>query len=378
MPKSLHLTHTNIESDSRILKEMTGLAKAGYEVVGIGIALHDGSRKSALPLRADVSIVRLQCRSLTVLPRLLRHVASFCEMIIKIVPRAVRERADVIHCHDTPALLLGMVVKTFTQARLIYDAHELESDRNGLTRFQSCLTLLVERIIWRFVDALIVVSPSIEAWYQQNIGRKRAVVILNSPVFCKKVRYESDYLRLFFSIPSDRTIFIYVGILGPGRGIDLITSAFSDPSITSHVVFLGYGSLAGKIKQLAAIHANIHFHEPVPHSDVVSIVRSANFGLCMIEEASLSDYFCLPNKLFEYCFAGVPVLASNFPDISRILLEYGIGECCNHDLHKFMLAIKRLDVGDKYFHFQDLSPLSWQAQEGKLLDLYKQLLLTKI
>ena len=46
--------------------------------------------------------------------------------------------------------------------------------------------------------------------------------------------------------------------------------------------------------------------------------------MCLIQNVSLSDYYCLPNKLFEYCFAEIPVLASNFPDISQTVEKYDL------------------------------------------------------
>jgi hypothetical protein len=70
------------------------------------------------------------------------------------------------------------------------------------------------------------------------------------------------------------------------------------------VVFLGYGELSQDLKRLAAEHPNIHVHDAVPHSQVVPIAQSADFGLCLVQDVSLSDYYCLPNKLFEYYFAG--------------------------------------------------------------------------
>jgi len=373
MLKCLHLTHTDIESDSRILKEMGALASAGYEVCGIGVVLDEGSKKSTVLFKAEISAIRLRSRKMTFLPRTLRHVALLCELAAVMLPRAIRQRPDLIHCHDTLVLPLGVIVKLFTRARLVYDAHELESDRNGLTRVQSWLTQRAERLLWRFVDALIVVSPSIDAWYQDKIGPKTSVIILNSPLISNEKLRDSDYLRRKFSIPPDQKIFIYVGILGPGRGIDLVTQAFIHPAMTSHLVFLGYGDWADELKRLSADHPNIHVHDPVPHSDVVNIVKSADFGLCLVQNVSLSDYYCLPNKLFEYCFAGVPVLASDFPDIRVVLETYGVGKCCGLDSDSIRAAVQGLATGSKNFHFADLKPLSWQAQEQKLLDLYLSL-----
>ena len=374
MNKSLHLTHTDIESDSRILKEMGVLAEAGYGISGLGIKIEEGAARSAIPFSANIDTIRLRSRQFTFLPRTLRHVFSLCELVIKMLPRAVRLRPDVVHCHDTLVLPLGVIVKLLTRAKLVYDAHELESDRNGLTRLQGRLTLWVERLLWRFVDALIVVSPSIQSWYLDKIGPKPSAVILNSPLYQEGSAADEAYLREKYNIPPDRLIFIYVGILGEGRGLELVTQAFVHPEIKSHVVFLGYGELSNHLQQLAKKHRTLHVHEAVPHSQVVPIVKSANFGLCLIQNVSLSDYYCLPNKLFEYCFAGVPVLASDFPDIKALVYEYGVGECCDLQPDAVRNAIKRIENQSASFVFKDLNPLTWQAQEKKLLELYRQVL----
>ncbi len=372
--KTLHLTHTDIEFDSRILKEMGALVTAGYTASGIGVVLDEGAQKTAVSFNADITAISLRSRKLTFLPRTLRHVVTLFELVGKMLPRAARERPDVIHCHDTLVLPLGCIVKWLTGAKLVYDAHELESDRNGLTRLQGALTLRVEKLLWRFVDALIVVSPSISRWYRDNIGSKPSTVILNSPLFHEGQHQDEDYLRKKFAIPAESKVFIYVGILGHGRGIDLLTEAFKDPHVSSHVVFLGYGELSEELKRLAAEHPNVHVHDAVPHSRVVPIAQSADFGLCLVQDVSLSDYYCLPNKLFEYCFAGVPVLASDFPDIRAVLSEYGIGESCKLQPDEIRDAILRLERSQSTFQFANLAPLSWQVQEKKLVALYQQCL----
>ncbi len=372
--KILHLTHTDIESDSRILKEIEALATSGYAVSGLGVAISDGSQRSSIEFDANIRAIQLRSRQLSFLPRTLRHVLSLCELMVKMLPLAIRQKPDLVHCHDTLALPLGVFIKLFTRAKLVYDAHELESDRNGLTKLQSKLTLWVEKLFWPFVDRLIVVSPSIQVWYRENIGIKTSSVILNSPLYVKDDSISYDYLRGKFSIPLDRPIFIYVGILGKGRGLDLIAQAFSHPDVTAHVVFLGYGELLDQLQLIAVMHSNFHLHEAVPHAQVVPIVKSADFGLCLVENVSLSDYYCLPNKLFEYCFAGVPVLASDFPDIRTVLEEYDVGECCDLQVDAVRRAINRLGYESSSFHFKDLAPLTWQAQVNKLLSLYSQVL----
>ena len=376
--KVLHVTHTDIRSDSRILKEMESLADAGYELHGIGVVHDEGAKHSVTSFEADIAVVNLLVRKLTILPVTFRHALTTLELAIKILPKILRRQPDVIHCHDTLALPLGVIAKLLTKCKLVYDAHELESNRNGLTKLQGRLTAFAERQAWRYVDALIVVSPSIQKWYDEHIGPKRSEIILNSPVFDNETASDNDYLRNKFSVPSDTKIFIYVGILGAGRGIELITEAFLHPDTSSHLVFLGYGELSAKLGELAIEHSNIHVHEAVAHAEVVSIVQSADYGLCLVQNVSLSDYYCLPNKLFEYCFAGIPVLASNFPDIETILLEYNLGQVCDVDANEIRLSIQDLECSRETHEFRDLMPLSWQSQEQKLTDLYRKNLLTRV
>jgi glycosyltransferase involved in cell wall biosynthesis len=374
MADALHLTHTDIRTDSRILKELRSLSDAGLSVRGIGVVLEEGSKASEIDFGAEVTQITLRSRGFRLLPQTLRHVCSLFELTMKMLSRSLRPKSKIVHCHDTLVLPLGVVVKILTGAKLIYDAHELESDRNGITAAQSRLTLFVERILWRFIDGFIAVSPSIEKWYHGNFGSKRSVVILNSPLFSGEHSVQSDYLRQTFSIPEDSRIFIYVGILGRGRGLELISEVFAQPGINAHVIFLGFGEMTEELKGKAALTGNIHLHEAVPHARVVPLLRSADYGLCLVENVSLSDYYCLPNKLFEYCFAGLPVLASDFPDIRAVVEEYDLGVCFDADSTGLTKVVKDLESAEKRILSSDLRPLSWQAQEEKLVHFYSRVL----
>jgi len=291
--------------------------------------------------------------------------------------KVTKKSLKVVHCHDTLVLPLGVILKYYTGANLIYDAHELESDRNGLSNVLGKLTLYVEKILWRYIDGLITVSPSIDRWYNKNIGYKFSKIILNSPILGKEDQdIDLSYLRNKFTINNDSKIFIYIGIFTSGRGIDLVVEAFKNPDIKSSIVFLGYGELSNDLKGLANKYRNIYVHDAVSHEQVVSIAKSADYGLCLIQNVSLSDYYCMPNKLFEYCFAGIPVLASNFPELKNTVNEYRLGTCCELNLDSVIDGIKRLEGGEVKTNFNrdDLYTLSWDAQEIELLDLYNYLL----
>lgn len=345
----------------------------------MSLGVRDLESKVVSPLSDDINIAirvfSLKSKTLKYLPRTLRHIITFLELTLRFVSESVQFKPDVIHCHDVIVLPLACIVKLVSKSKLIYDAHELESNRNAITPLQGFLTKTFEKCLWSFVNHLIVVSDSIGIWYNENIGSKKYSVILNSPVVKTCEEKDEDYLRSKFKISPEKKVFIYVGILGHGRGIDLILNTFTQKERSSSVVFLGFGELVDEIKSLSNRYDNIFYHEAVKHDEVVSVASSADYGFCLIQNVSLSDYLCLPNKLFEYCFAGVPVVASNFPEIKKITTKYNLGFCVDLELESIKNMITSLEnlkdrpVIDK----KALEDLSWDAQAQKLEKLYREL-----
>jgi glycosyltransferase involved in cell wall biosynthesis len=111
----------------------------------------------------------------------------------------------------------------------------------------------------------------------------------------------------------------------------------------------------------------------VPHDEVTQIVSSADFGLCLIEDASLSYRYSLPNKLFEYIFAGLPVVASNLPAIKKIVLDFNLGVVINlsvENLIKVLTENSLLTEVSKFTYKNSISHLSWESQALKLREIY--------
>ena len=376
----LHISHTDIRYDSRILKELHALdAFSGYERIGIGFELDEGASASKEPTGFEIVTLKLFSRAFRVLPRVLRYALNFVELTAVLFFRAVQIRPTIVHCHDTLVLPAGWLIKLILGCKLIYDAHELESNKNGQTVLLSKGTLLIERVCWKRVDLLISVSDSILQWYRDNIGDKSAILVLNSPELggstaARDDLRDEDYFHRLYSIPRDQSVFVYLGILGPGRGIEFLLDVFSDVSLEAHVVFVGYGEFEARVALLAEKYKTIHLHPAVPHEKVVHTVRSADYGLCFVESVSLSDYYCLPNKLFEYAFAGVPVLASNFPEMERVVESYSLGICCAPDQESVRRAICSTMGSRPAKVSGDLSNLGWMAQANRLRDAYKALL----
>jgi glycosyltransferase involved in cell wall biosynthesis len=298
----------------------------------------------------------------------------FVEANLRILFRGLIERPQIIHCNDWYVLPSALAIKSLTGARLLYDAHELESQVNMIKPGTSKAVLWIERLAWKHVDFFVTVSFSIQSWYLETLGSKSSDIVLNSPEFpplpvSKEI---NGYFRNLHEIPQGVPIFLYVGYLESGRGLDVILEAFAKTDSKAVAVFLGEGPYLEKVQTASQIRSNVFVHPMVDHSKVVSLAASADFGLCLIENVSLSDFYCLPNKLFEYAFANLPVVASDFPDLSRVVKEFGLGVCIEpnvESLESFLLQAGQRSPNTSQ-RSKSLQELSWQSQKLKLQRAY--------
>jgi len=199
---------------------------------------------------------------------------------------------------------------------------------------------------------------------------------MNAPVLRgakANVPTEGRYFNLRFGIPDQEKVFVYVGLLVPGRGIEALIETFQDDGVPAHLVLLGYRDTLG-LRHRCSGNPRVHLHPAVPHDEVVPLLRHADVGVCLVQDVSLSDRLCLPNKLFEYAFAGLAVLASDLPEIKRVVHKFSLGICCvpsSHGIRHGDLEALNLKVRAGG---ADLAELSWEHQASVLLAHYRRLL----
>ena len=378
----LHISHTDINQDSRILKQIRVLENADeLECCGIGLKSQEEAVFGAKNIASNIDSLDLLVKPTKNFQGVTRYILAFLsllELTLRFLYSGLNKKPDVVHCHDAICLIAAVLIKKFSGCLLVYDAHELESDRNGQTKLFSNITLWIEKSCWNSVDLFVTVSRSIDDWYQEKLGTKKSIIVLNSPeVIDGRGETDASYLKTKFKLENKRALFIYVGLLSKGRGVDLLLDLFSTEINEADLVFLGYGELKNQVLKSIEQNKNIFFHPPVEHNKVVEIARSADYGLCFIEDVSLSDFYCLPNKLFEYAFAGVYVIASNFPEISNVVKKYQLGTTVNLDRNDLKSEIMGIVVNRPKLKSSDLVELSWVYQGEILLASYREILLAR-
>lgn len=364
----LFISDSDISIDSRILKAID-VSINDFNVHAFGISSRIHKSKSNYNSSLSLELLTPRSRKLSFVPSKIRHFLTLLEFYFFSLFNCFKVNPDVIYCNDFVSLPLSVFLKLIFNSRLIYDAHELESNKNGLSNVSKYFTYYSEKFLWRFIDGFITVSESIESWYIHSFGPKYSIVIINSPSYLQYS--DSDYLRLKYNIPSSELVFIYVGYLLKGRSLELLVNLFSNLVKDKHLILLGNGPLKTRLQNIAYDAHNVHFHEFVEHSSVVEIVSSADVGLCLIENISLSDYYSLPNKLFEYSFAGLHVIGSNFPEISKFIELNSIGTTSDLNYDSLYDTIFNYSPKNNAISHSDLFCYSWEVQSKSLSSFLK-------
>ena len=139
-------------------------------------------------------------------------------------------------------------------------------------------------------------------------------------------------------------------------------------------VFLGFGKYEKTVKEASLNFKNIHYHPIVKADDIIDIAKSADVGLLMIKSNSLSYYYCLPNKLFEYAFSKIYILSSDFPDLKQIIEEFELGVCIPPQFKDLKNKIIEIEGQLLRPSIKNLNSLSWEFQSEKIQKAYKQLI----
>jgi glycosyltransferase involved in cell wall biosynthesis len=287
--------------------------------------------------------------------------------------------ADVFHCHDLNTLSVGVRCKAKTGAKLVYDSHELQTERNRMTEEGKRKAQAEEGRYLSEADAMIVASPSWIAWDRNLYGSlpDPTITLLNVPE-PTEIDWSKD-LRTELGISSDDRIVLYQGSIQENRGIEPAIDAVEGLDGVV-LVIIGYGHHRPVLEDLVerrGLTDKVKFFGPIPNNELISYSASADVGLSNIVNSSVSYYTTLPNKLFEYAMAGIPVIGSDSPQIGRIVAEESMGEVCDPEDPQAIAAAITSILSDPGRYKAGLKHAAerynWAVEQQRLLDLYGEL-----
>lgn len=363
-------------NDSRVIKESKSLSKL-YEVHVF--ALNNGEFNDIESPERNIKIIRKTPykKPSNVLFKKAIQLFTFFHYFITCL--FFIRKYDAVHCNDLETLPIGVCGKIFKpNLKVIYDAHEYQTETLWMkNKFKKRIAKILEGFLIRYVDRMCVVSESIANAYVKNYGVEKPFLVLNTP----PLEYvpKKDKFRKVFDIPKSYNIFLYQGGLTKGRGIELLLETFSTLSKTNHViVFMGYGNLESLITSYADKFPNIFIHPAVSPDVLLSYTSSADIGISFIEDLCLNYRYCLPNKIFEYLMAGLPVIVSNLVEMKSVVNKYEIGAVTKSNDKAGLLdcinSIERFNYEKLISNVNNVNKkYNWEQQELILFSMYNSL-----
>ncbi len=304
-----------------------------------------------------------------------------------------RLEPDVVHAHDMHVIGVGSQAAGRAKLRgkdlkFVYDAHEYVA---GLSRYGGRTRRFIkawanhEAEYIRNADRIITVSPAIARTLKTRYQlTTEPTVIINSPSL-SEVSAESVDLRSRLGLADDVPLLVYSGAVTKARGIETAIEALKQlPGVQLAVVCVPSTKMPSvdQLKDLAVklqVDDRVHYVEPVGYAEVVSFLRTADVGLIPILRYP-SHEMALPNKVFEYIFAGLPVVTSNMQSLSEFVGRTGIGEVFEAADAADLAAKVKLVLADPDSYRERLTDpeylqeVSWDGQAAHLRDLYTEML----
>ncbi|MCX2741555.1 glycosyltransferase [Pontibacter anaerobius] len=375
---NIHIYPSQFKFESRILKITESLITNNIVDEVVILALPGESLPEWETIDEKRKVWRPAFISFGLQKGILLKLLFLAQYILKATFFALRHPVKIVNSHSVNDLPLSYLLSLVTGAKLIYDPHELETEKKGLKRSSQKVYRVVERIFIHKAHHIFVVSDNIKTWYIQRyaLDEKRISVVKNIPKSFKAPQANNKFEKLL-GLNNTDIKFLYQGGLFTGRGLPILLEAFSKVDQDKHLIIMGYGELERIVEDYSKKFSNIHYVPAVPPSEVLSYSCSADVGIALIENICLSYYYCMPNKLYEYYLAGIPSIVSNFPDMSEFVQAAQCGWTVNVDANEFKNLINNISKEEidkvKLFIRQSNNKLSWITEESKLITPYSSI-----
>ena len=381
-----------IAHDSRVLKTALTLTHAGYDVTLFGMWRNSTE---------GLTYTKFAGAKALIFPnpgKLLRDVGErdlkWKHMIAYLQARmwsyVQRANPNFIHTHDYHTVLLGLEFTRRLRAlgNEVYWLHDIHDYVRGYDH----LDLNLKRVILdheaeaiQFMDFRFTVSSSIADWATEQYGLdRRPTVVLNAPLDPAKVPSLQQSIRSDLKLSAHVPLIVYTGGAFEMKGIHTVVSALAT-EINWHFAIVTdrsgeYIDLLKKIASDGKYTDRLHFLPYVPAQQVVSYLRDASVGILPFRRYRNGDA-SLPNKLYDYLHAGLPLVTSDCTLMKELVEREGFGVAFKaEDVDACAEAI-RIVLADESTFRRNIASRSklmqeytWEEQSKNLLDAYSRFL----
>lgn len=269
---------------------------------------------------------------------------SRCLILARMLPLVYRSAPQVVLAHNVGALPAAWLGARLRGARLAYDAHEVNLDREGYYQDLKTVIRWVEGCLMPRCDLTMTTTALRARHFSRVYKLARSPRVFENRPPMRAIGERVD-IRQRLAIPQNLVIGLYQGGLQEGRGLhNMVRATARVPGMA--LVMLGDGPQAASLQALAReleVDQRVYLPGAIPLSELQGWTCGADFGLQLLRNNCFNHYSTDSNKLFEYGLAGLPVIASDFPEIRRIVQRHAYGLLVDpHVVDDIVRALRRL------------------------------------
>ena len=359
----------DLVTDQRVNKSCLTLQKAGYEVLLVGRKQRKSPSMDERPYASRRMKLLFE-----------KGPCFYVEYNIRLFFFLLFHRANLLLSNDLDTILPNFFVSRLKGIKMIYDSHEYFTETPELIHRPK-----VQRV-WKRIEEfavpklgeMITVCDSIADLFREKYGVK-VHVIRNIPPQ-KALPPKGDKAEL--GLPLDKHLLVLQGSgINIQRGAEELVQAMQYLD-DCHLMIIGGGDVLPILKQMFVdlnIADRVRFLPRMSYANMMAYTQNAELGFCLDKDTNLNYRFSLPNKLFDFIQAGVPIVASHLTEIEKIIRRYDIGVFIeNHDPKTIAATIQdALSDTERYGKWKRnlavaAKDLRWENEEKVLLAIYQQ------
>lgn len=359
----------DLATDQRVLRTCSVLEEHGFEVILFGRELENSP-----------SVSHLAFKTKRVKMLFTKGPFFYFFFNFRLYFFLLSNKADVLFANDLDTLWANWCASKFKKIPLIYDSHEIFCEVPELQK-TPLKKRIWERLEKRIIPKLkhcITVNQSIADYFKEKYNTPFSVV-RNIP---QQIQNFKTKTKQELGIPVNKKILILQGAgINIDRGAEELMQAMA--FVDAHLLIIGGGDVFQSLKKMLTelnLTTKITIKDKMSKTELLQYTHNADIGISIDKDTNLNYHFSLPNKIFDYIQAGVPVLASNLPEIKNLITRYNIG-CVidNHDPKHIAEKINQMLGSPDYTIWKENtvkanSENSWEHEKKHLSDILETLI----
>ena len=298
---------------------------------------------------------------------------------VRLILFLIFKKADVLFSNDLDTLLPNYLVSRLKGSVLIYDSHEYFTGVPELQKnhFARKIWTKVESFIFPKLKNVITVNRSIANLYSQQYGNI-VHVVRNVPDKTNRIIFDVVQWKRSVGFSDDKKVFILQGAgINIDRGAEEAVEAMKD--VDAMLLIIGGGDVFHQLKELADKHNVTHkviIHPKISREELMAVTASCFAGLTLDKDTNINYRFSLPNKLFDYIHAEIPVIATDLPEVAAIVNVYRTGIVLSQNSPQAIANAMNGLISEKelYDDYKEncriaATDLCWQSEKKVLIDL---------